>query len=310
MRPHYHKVFQYNKRVLDCNVRKTSFSELDNFLELNTYMCLHNRFLQTLLLFKYLLSYIDGLCLNAAGEMFSWGKGDRGQLGNDTIENESHTAVPITKAAIMNDDYTSKIELHALQAISQISTGMIHSAAYEPDTNAVYVWGKHTLPHMSDATIASGPRSNNKNIFKRLIARDNVASDARIPVRVNGLPSDQTVLRIACGSHHTSILLEDGSVWCIGVTTDTKRPQHYPICIVDTGVVDLTTLTQFTAHMDRTTIVFDGQVLQVHLWDDPDYQKDAIFTPSWVDELQINYPMARIREVHRSWLHTAIVADH
>jgi hypothetical protein len=255
--------------------------------------------------------YIDGLCLNVAGEMFGWGKGDRGQLGNDAVENESHTAIPITKAVIMNDDYTSKIEYHALQTISQISTGMIHSAAYEIDTNSVYVWGKHTLPFLTDETIATGPRiKNGTTMIRRMIARDKIASDARIPVLVNGLPHDQLVLRIACGSHHTSILLEDGSVWCVGVTTDTKRPQHHPICIVEAGMIDLSTLTQFTAHMDRTTIVFDGQVLQAHLWDDPEYQKVAVFTPTWVDELQINYPTARIREVHRSWLHTAIVADH
>lgn len=254
--------------------------------------------------------HTDGLCLNVAGEMFAWGKGDRGQLGNDSVENESHTAVPITKAVIMNDDYTSKVEYHALQYISQIATGMIHSAALEPDTNSVYIWGKHTLPYKTDETIATGPRSNSQTIFKRLMARDNVASDARIPVRVNGLPSDQSVMSIACGSHHTSILLEDGSVWCIGVTTDTKRPQHFPVCIVEAGMIELSTLTQFTAHMDRTTIVFDGQVLQVHLWEDPECQKNAIFVPTWVDELQTNYPMARIREVHRSWLHTAIVTDH
>ena len=244
--------------------------------------------------------------------MFSWGKGDRGQLGNDNVESESHTAVPVTKAVIMNDDYTSKIEYHALQAISQIATGMIHSAAYEPGTNSVYVWGKHILPHKTDETIATGPPSSNyKIILKRLLTvRDNVASDARIPVRVNGLPPDRQILQIACGSHHTSMLFEDGSVWCIGITTDTKRPQHVPICIVEAGMIDLSTLTQFTAHMDRTTIVFDGQVLQVHLWEDPEYQKEAIFTPTWVDELLNNYPTARIREVHRSWLHTVIVADH
>jgi alpha-tubulin suppressor-like RCC1 family protein len=210
----------------------------------------------------------------------------------------------------MSEDYTSKIEYHSLQAISQISTGLIHSAAYEPDTNSVYVWGKHILPQMTDETIATGPNSNRKTMIRKLIARDKVASDARIPVRVNGLPHHQRIVQIACGSHHTSILLEDGSVWCVGVTTDTKRPQHHPICIVQAGIIDLTTMTQFTAHMDRTTIVFDGNVLQVHLWDDPDYQKDAVFVPSWVDELQMHYPTARIREVHRSWLHTAIVADH
>jgi alpha-tubulin suppressor-like RCC1 family protein len=240
--------------------------------------------------------------------MFTWGKGDRGQLGNDTIDTESHTAIPVTKAVIMNDDYTKKIEYHGLQSISQIAAGMIHSAAYEIETNSVYVWGKHILPEKTDETIATGSKSPTG--LKKVFARDKIASDARIPVRVNGLPSNQEVLQIACGSHHTSILLDDGSVWCIGVSTDTKRPMHHPICIVEAGIIDLSTLTQFTAHMDRTTIVFDGQVLQVHLWEDLEYRKSAIFTPLWVDELLLQFPTAHIREVHRSWLHTAIVTNH
>ena len=247
--------------------------------------------------------------MNVVGELYSWGKGDRGQLGNDTVESESHTAIPITKAVIMNGDYTSKIEYHALQPISQISSGMIHSAAYEPYTNSVYVWGKHILPLVTDETIATGPRGK-KTLFQRLAANVRIASDARIPVCVNGLPTHLEVLQIACGSHHTAMLLEDGSVWCIGLCADTKRPQYHPICTVEAGMIDLSTLTQFAAHMDRTTIVFDGQVLQVHLWENPEYQKNALFTPAWVDELQLHYPTARIREVHRSWLHTAIVADH
>jgi Regulator of chromosome condensation (RCC1) repeat len=40
----------------------------------------------------------DGLALNAQGEMFSWGKGERGQLGHDTVESESPSAIPILKA--------------------------------------------------------------------------------------------------------------------------------------------------------------------------------------------------------------------
>jgi alpha-tubulin suppressor-like RCC1 family protein len=241
--------------------------------------------------------------------MFAFGKGDRGQLGNDSVTNESHTALPITKAVIMNDDYTAKVEYHALQPISQIASGMIHSAAYEPSTNSVYVWGKHILPFSTDETIATGP-AHQTGLMKRMIARDKIASDARIPVLVNGLPPEQSILQIACGSHQTSILLEDGSVWMMGITSDTKRPLHHPICVVEAGIIDLSTLTQFAGHMDRTTIVFDGQVIHVQLWDNPEYQKEAVFTPSWVDELKMNYPSARIREVHRSWLHTAIVADH
>jgi alpha-tubulin suppressor-like RCC1 family protein len=249
----------------------------------------------------------DGICLNTEGEMFGWGKGDRGQLGNDAIDGESHTGMPITKAVVMNQDYTSKIAYHSLEKISQISAGMIHSAAFSEETNWVYVWGKHTLPYQTEETLATGPQR--RSWWNSSSEKKRIASDARIPVRLTGLPPNQKVVQIACGSHHTAILMEDGSVWAVGITTDTKKPQHQPKCLIEAGVIDLATLTQFTAHMDRTTVVFDGQVLQVHLWEDPEYQALGVFTPGWVDQLLLHDPAVRIREVHRSWLHSVVVTD-
>lgn len=232
--------------------------------------------------------------------MFAWGKGERGQLGHDRIESESHSAMFIPKAVALEplragDRGVAKPMYHALGPISQISAGMIHSAALEKDTNQVYIWGKNTIPLQHN--------DNNKSESGRL------ASDARLPVRLSGLP-DKKVLQIACGSHHTSVLLEDGSVWAVGVTTDSKHPLHEPVCLIEAGIVDLSTLTQFTAHMDRTTVVFDGRhVLQVHLWEEEENQEVAVFTPAWVDELLDSDPDLRIREVHRSWLHTVIVTE-
>lgn len=249
----------------------------------------------------------DGLCLNVEGEMFAWGKGDRGQLGNANIDTESHTGMPITKAVVMNDDYSEKIDFCALGKISQISAGMIHSAALEPSTNSVYTWGKHVLPFQLDEAIRAQSQTFWKISWLRPLKK--VASDARVPVRISGLPSNLKVLQIACGSHHTAMLLEDGSVWAVGISTDTKKPLHKAKCIVEAGIIDLATLTQFTAHMDRTTIVFDGQVLQVHLWEDPELQSVGVFSPSWVDKLLLHDPSVRIREVHRSWLHSTVVTE-
>jgi Regulator of chromosome condensation (RCC1) repeat len=255
----------------------------------------------------YRHAFTDGLCLNVEGEMFAWGKGDRGQLGNDAIETESHTGVPITKAVVMNDDYTSKVDYCSLGKISQISSGLIHSAALEEDTNFVYTWGKHVLPFQLDEALRS--QSQSFWNFPWLPAVKKVASDARVPVRVFGLPSNLKVRQIACGSHHTAALLEDGSVWAVGIATDTKKPIHEAKCIVEAGIIDLETISQFTAHMDRTTIVFDGQVVQVHLWDDPELQSAGVFSPTWANQLLVHDPTVRIREVHRSWLHSAIVTE-
>jgi Regulator of chromosome condensation (RCC1) repeat len=237
--------------------------------------------------------------------VFSWGKGERGQLGHDTVESESPSAIPILKAVSL-EQMTSALDTrsvnsenvrpdayHRLGRVSQISAGMIHSAALEVETNQVFIWGKNTVP----------PIGNDENSKQ--------ASDARLPVLLSGLPKEKTVLRLSCGSHHTSVLLDDGSVWAVGVATDTKVPVHEPVCLIEAGIIDLPTLTQFAAHMDRTTVVFgDGrQVLQVHLWSDVGNQKAAIFSPAWLDELLENDSDLQIREVHRSWLHTAVVTQ-
>jgi alpha-tubulin suppressor-like RCC1 family protein len=237
----------------------------------------------------------DGVCLNREGELFTWGKGHRGQLGNDIIEGESDTATPIIKSLNLHkmESIKSKPIYERLGTISQISSGMIHSAAMDSD-NHVYVWGKHVIPLPPDESAS----------------RTKVASDARLPVRVVGIPEHLQVIQIACGSHHTSMLLEDGSVWAIGVTTDTKRPQHRPIRLIEAGVIEMP-VRQFAAHMDRTTIVGSSglQVLQVQLWEDEISQEYAVFTPAWLDVLIENEPNIRIREVHRSWLHTVIVTE-
>jgi alpha-tubulin suppressor-like RCC1 family protein len=134
--------------------------------------------------------------------------------------------------------------------------------------------------------------------------------DSRIPSILTGLPEGSTVEQIACGSHHTSVLLSDGSVWAVGISADTKTPMHDPIELIPKGILQLP-VRQFDAHMDRTTVVgADGrQVLQVHLWSDPELREFAIFTPPYVDRLLDEHETMRIREIHRSWKHTIIVTD-
>lgn len=229
--------------------------------------------------------------MNSEGELFAWGKGERGQLGQDVMHNYLHTAVPIKKAiAIMPD--TGKPIYHSLRNVLQIDAGMLHSAALDDDNN-VYTWGKNVLPNFT------GRSTVGQNPF-----------DAKLPIQLKGLPPHLGVERIACGSHHTSVLMEDGSVWAIGVSSDTKEIIHDAVCMIPAGIVDLP-VRQFAAHMDRTTVVgADGrQVFQVNLWKDANLQEFALFTPSWIQNLLDSDDDIRVREVHRSWLHSVVVTD-
>ena len=180
-----------------------------------------------------------------------------------------------------------------LGKIVQISAGMLHSAALNAQ-NQVFVWGKHTLP-----TLAEDVRAQK------------IASDARLPYKLSGLPDDKQVLRVSCGSHHTAVLLEDGSVYAVGISSDTNEPLHEPQQIVVPGAVELPVMF-FDAHWDRTTLIgADGRsVYQVHLWKDPELQEYALFTPAWVDQLLEDVPAtAKITAIHRSWKHSVAVTD-
>jgi alpha-tubulin suppressor-like RCC1 family protein len=237
--------------------------------------------------------------LNAVGEIFTWGKGERGQLGHEhgaVDAKESHTAQPVQRVLVdVAAADTGKPVYDLLGPVAQIAAGMIHSAALELDTNRVFLWGKNMLPLPPNGKGTRGRK---------------VASDARLPFVLRGLPQRQ-VLQIACGSHHTSFLLEDGSVWAVGLATDTVKPIHTPFCLIEPGIVDLP-VRQFVAHMDRTTVITaTGEVLQAHLWEEPENRAYAVFTPAWVDELLANScePGTRIRQVHRSWLHTLVVTE-
>jgi alpha-tubulin suppressor-like RCC1 family protein len=234
-----------------------------------------------------------GVCLNAEGEVFAFGKGDRGQLGQDVATAESHTAMAVRKACRLLEDKNNKPAYVAMPKVAHISTGMLHCALLTED-GEVFVFGKNMLrKSMSD-----DPRAP--------------AADARFPVRVRGIPTGRSVLRVASGSHHTSMLLDDGSVWGIGISSDTKEPIHEPVQLVTKDdMEDMLPVRQFAAHMDRTTIVGrDGRtVLQVHLWSDPDLREYAVFTPAWIERLLLDDPDLAIQQVHRGWIHSLVVAS-
>jgi alpha-tubulin suppressor-like RCC1 family protein len=237
------------------------------------------------------------LCLNSEGELFAFGKGDRGQIGRDPIVDEQLWAAPVTKSLeVIEQDSSSSTPMkpvyHKLKPIQHISAGMLHSAALDANNN-VFVWGKNVLPKQF-AVDKPGA----------------VAADSKLPFRINGLPSHLQILELSCGSHHTAFLLEDGSVWAVGVSSDTREPIHEPVMMIPPNIIELP-VRQFESHMDRTTVVGkDGQqVLQVHLWKDPELQEYAVFTPSWVDQLLEEDSTMRIRSVHRGWIHTIIATD-
>ena len=215
------------------------------------------------------LGFQHGYALTRGGQVFSWGKGSRGQLGRELEADQDSTA------RLLNLDFQ----------VSQIASGMHHGALLTDDNN-VYIWGK-SMSREVDA------KSSKK------------AADATTPEKVMGLPPNLKVLQISCGSHHTSILLEDGSIHAIGVASDEAIPILDPVELIPSGELELP-IRQFEAHFDRTTVMDNqGQVFQMHLWKDESLREHSFFTPLYIDSL-LDKGQA-IQSIHRGWLHTIIV---
>ena len=250
-----------------------------------------------LFLIDFALGLQHGIGLDAAGRVYCWGKAKNGQLGQFQIWDDSAAALRVSKYATLTDYTIARPTYHPLEPVQQVAAGMLHCAALSTE-NQVYVWGKNVLPPL--------PRQREKGI---------PASDSKVPFQIprETLP-DRPIVQIACGSHHTAMLFDDGSVYAVGITTDTRRPIGLdtkngmgPVQLFPPGSVD--GVRYFTADMDRTTLIGESgrQLLQAQLWHNPELQRQAIFTPTWVDSLLQEHPHTHIEEIHRSWVHSLVL---
>ena len=172
-----------------------------------------------------------------------------------------------------------------------MSAGWNHSAAIT-ESNHVWVWGKNAIAEIDD---------KDESVLK--------AKDAPAPTMVQGLPSGVGVKNVSCGSHHTAILMEDNSIYAIGISTDTVEPiSQTAVQIIPPGILD-TPIQQFTSHFDRTTIVAENgrQVLEVQLWSTEELRETAVFEPEWVEPFFDNNNKG-IQQVERGWLHTTLIS--
>jgi Regulator of chromosome condensation (RCC1) repeat len=238
-----------------------------------------------------------GFAVCTQGNLYSWGKSERSQLGQADAGDVAGDGSQVDFARHVRKGYEldgeERPDWFFLPRVRQVASGDFHGAALT-DTNQVFVWGKNVMR----------PIERDRKIKK-------IASDSRAPIALKGLPSHLKVLNIACGSHHTAMLLEDGSVYAVGICTDDVAQIIFDAeCVVPAGIIDMP-CRQFDAHFDRTTIVGkDGrQILQFHLWKDPELREYGVFQPFWADSLLLSNDNLRIRSIHRGWLHTLVVTD-
>ena len=170
--------------------------------------------------------------------------------------------------------------------VTSAAAGWNHSACIT-ESNHAFIWGKNAMAEMKDGRL------------------DPV--DAPSPTLVKGLPSGMKINNVSCGSHHTAFLMEDNSVYALGIATDTAMPiGEEAVQVVPPGLVS--DLKQFTSHHDRTTIVTeDDEVLELQMWSTDELRSSAIFEPEWVEE--ITSDGSTIESVHRGWLHSLVLTS-
>jgi len=221
--------------------------------------------------------------------------------------NAEFSAVQVTDFVLQKEGESNRNLTKDEAKVKIISAGLNHSAGVT-ESNHAWVWGKNVKNvRKSDA--------NGKNILDGLLS-EKLAIDSNRPFQIQGLPQNLKIVDLSCGSHHTAILMEDGSVYGTGIATDTVKPIVESVVeMVPPGFIDMP-VRQFASHFDRTSVVGRGgkQVLELQLWSTDELRKKAVFEPAWVEELLINDECGEkdknsIRMIHRGWLQTLVITE-
>ena len=125
--------------------------------------------------------------LSSDGEVFCWGRGNKGQLGNDA---DSSQNLPVKVVA--EDGSTDP-----LTGIIQIATGGKHTCALNLE-GEVFCWGYHIYGQLGDNSTATS-----------------IAYPVKVVIDGVGTPFNN-IAQVVAGSNHTCALNNDGNVFCWG----------------------------------------------------------------------------------------------
>jgi len=268
-----------------------------------------------------------GVALDSEGQVFCWGKGERGQLGQgrkmaqngeggtkNEVEpepNENRTFDYALKVANFHDPYaTTSPSANNIYApllsqndskIRLVSAGMNFTLAVT-ESNLPYIWGKNICinPNYSETGI---------NL------RSKPVEDSTYPRYIPGLPPNLRIERVACGTHHASMLLEDGSIWAVGIATDRPVPLwDEAVEILAPELVQMDELVSFTAGFDRTAVVYGSdsgrrQAIEIQLWSNEEFRQNGAVRPSWLDWLESQDANRKVCSFHRGWMHSVVVTE-
>lgn len=150
------------------------------------------------------------LVLSADGEMFSWGNGTNGALGNGA-STDSNIPVAVDTSGVLSG-----------KIITSISCGADHSVALASD-GTLFAWGANDHGQLGIGTT--------------------VMCNTPVAVNMSGALAGKSVVSIQAGGYHTLALTSDGMIFAwgmnslgaLGVGSDVDQPQPGPVDV--TGVM-------------------------------------------------------------------------
>lgn len=149
------------------------------------------------------------LVLTRDGEVFSWGKGNRGQLGDELVDSSS-----------------SPVRVLGISGASPIavSCGFAHSAALTDD-GAVWVWGKGMSDRVKEGSEQAG---------KFMPSGVSIAQyqDQTFPRRVT-LPEGRRVMEVVSSIYTLVMRANDGTLWAMGVGEYDRNRVAAPLQVHD-----------------------------------------------------------------------------
>jgi uncharacterized repeat protein (TIGR02543 family) len=168
------------------------------------------------------------------GQIFTWGYGEEGQLGNGGTTN---SGVPV--AVDMNGALASKTVIAA-------SGGWEHTVALTSD-GLVYTWGAGGNYQLGD-----GATTN---------------SSVPVAVATDGVLSGKTIVAIGAGEYHCLAVSSEGQVYSWGPNSNgelgngTNTPSSVPVAVFTNGALSGKTVVSVCGTYDSSTaLTDDGQV--------------------------------------------------
>lgn len=213
-----------------------------------------------------------GLACNTEGVMYGWGKNERYQLG---LGSDSNNRCMAEGQHIKVIDPEDGHELH----VTKVASGNNHSACLT-DCGRVFAWGRN---FGMERNVDGEVTTNVVDVVQPTLIRG-------LPTTTTNATTDVRVVDISCGSHHLAMLLSDGSVYGVGISTDLKQPLlDEAVCMLPpndiisqsagagTGTGTTSGVRQFTSSFDRTLIIpRDGsQLMELFMWSDETLRNDC-----------------------------------